>query len=296
MLRRTMMSATTVNRVSHRALWFTVALAALSSCNEQFDEPYTGYGPVTATVMQYNVAGGDTLRDYPWKGENIATHISTTAPDFVAVQECGPCEQLLAHLSEAYQLTAEPQSGVAIVYDALAWDVDDQGVLELGDNDDGWGRRVATWARFVPLDDQHPMYVVSTHYCVTIRTEDDACTEDRQLAYTRAVLDFLARRFDPKTPVAFAGDLNVFDGFEHGRVLELLRDRGFVDVFRELDADSDGTTFQGNSWAPAGRIDYILASSPVDALAASVERDALADGQGSDHYATVATVAFSGSE
>jgi endonuclease/exonuclease/phosphatase family metal-dependent hydrolase len=87
-------------------------------------------------------------------------------------------------------------------------------------------------------------------------------------------------------PVVLGGDLNVFDGFEDDPALRLLIDSGLVDTLREV-SDADVTTFEGNTWAPAGRIDYVLATAPVDVLAASVAEDSA-----SDHRPVSATLSF----
>ena len=233
--------------------------------------------------MTYNLAN----RLGQEQGERIAAQIADSSADFVAVQEANDGDWLLDRLLGQYELTAEPDAGVALVYDASRWELRDEGSIALGDNDDGWGPRVAVWGLFADADDRG-LYVYSTHWCVTIRTPDDDCDQARQLDYADQILDTL----DDALPSVIAGDLNVFDGFEAGAVIGHLEDSGLVDVFRSVNPDLDATTFAGNTWAPAGRLDYIFTTSPVDVLAARIERDTGLTGDASDHFAVTATVSF----
>ncbi len=265
-----------------------LGLAAAVGCGD--DDDVVCGTPVPLTLMTYNVANQTGEN-----GENIAAHITARAPDFVAAQECSECEWLVAKLPVRYRLTAPPRAGVAILYDADSWALENEGVFVLGDDDDGWGERVARWARFSNLETAHCLYVYSTHFCATARSPDDACDVDRQLDYADTVLTHIDSRVVIEAPVLLAGDLNVFDGFEDGAVIQEILASGLVDVFREAEPTADGTTFEGNDWAPAGRLDYVFATPPVEVSDAVIDRDAIAAGEGSDHYAVLATVEFVGS-
>lgn len=258
----------------------------LSSCTgEEFSEEDCGEA-VDLKMMSYNLANAKdaTL-------QAIAQHIVDTDADFIAVQEC-PCDELLAVLPDKYRLSQDPRSGVTIVYDQEKWLTLYTDFLTLGDNDDGWGERVMHWARFSHRESGHCVNVYTTHFCVSIRSPDDSCDVERQLAYLDKTNAFIQERQSPLAPSLFAGDFNVFDGFESGPVLERIKSQGFVDLLRQFESDDTGPTFQGNSWAPEGRIDYIFSSSPVDVLDAYVDRESVLDGQGSDHYALVSTLRF----
>ncbi|MBL4634828.1 MAG: endonuclease/exonuclease/phosphatase family protein [Kofleriaceae bacterium] len=243
---------------------------------------------VILRMMSYNLANeqGEKL-------DVIAAHIINTDPDFIAVQECA-CTELLDRLPDKYQITEDPQSGVTIVYNQDVWLKLNTDFVTLGQNDDGWGDRVLHWARFSHRDTGHCVNVYSTHFCVPIRNTDDQCDEAKQLSYLDKSLDFIQQRQSPMAPSLFAGDFNVFVGFEDGEVVRSLKAEGFVDTLREFDATDQGPTFRGNSWAPAGRIDYIFATSPsVDLLDGYVDRESVPDGQGSDHFALISTLRFS---
>lgn len=136
------------------------------------------------------------------------------------------------------------------------------------------------------------MNTYSTHWCVTIRSPDDNCEVAQQLAYADATLEHILEHSAPRAPVLLAGDFNVFDVFEACQVVEYLTSSGLTDVFRSLNPDADGTTFQGNSWAPPGRLDYVFATFPVDLLDTYIDRDSLPSGDGSDLYPVIATLRF----
>jgi endonuclease/exonuclease/phosphatase family metal-dependent hydrolase len=244
--------------------------------------------PVPVTVMSYNLANEGAGA----RGETIAAHILATAPDLVAAQECAGCDFLLGELGGRFEATGPQVAGVAILYDPSAWVALSSGTIPLGENDDGWGPRVAAWGRFAHVLTGERLDLYSTHFCVTIRSTEDSCTEERQLDYALQILEHARARTPPETPVVLAGDLNVFDGFEHGPVVSFLLDAGLVDLYRAADPEGDGTTFPGNAWAPPGRIDYIFAIPPVEVADAYVDRDSVEDGAGSDHYAVVATAVF----
>lgn len=280
--------------IRHSGMALAVA-SSLSGCDDGAQEvgmePGGHAHPVS--LVSYNLANeGDGQR-----GWNLAAHIGAMAPDFVAAQECAGCEEwLLSALDGAYEVTAPPRSGVTILYRSAEWFVTDGGIISLGQNDDGWGERVAAWAQFSRSQGDDRLHVYSTHWCVTVRRPDDECDVARQLDYAETLTQHLEERPDPSVPVLLAGDLNVFDGFENGAVVAYLLDSGLVDVIRVGSPDDDGPTFQGNSWAPAGRIDYVFASQPVQVIDAYIDRTSVPDGEGSDHYALVADVQFGSSQ
>jgi len=236
--------------------------------------------PVTA--MSYNVAqidGGD-------RAIQVAGEVAAAGPDFLALEECVSCEVWLAsELGPDFEVIPS-RSGVAIGHDSARWTLTDEGILSLGDNE-----RVAQWSLFSTADGD-AIYVYATHWCVTIRRTDDPCTVDRQLEYARSLVEHIQTRSSPDIPVVVAGDFNVFDGFEDGEVIAFLKDSGLADLFRMASPDADGTTFLGNSWAPAGRLDYLFSTAPVDVIDARIDRVE----EASDHYPVVATVQYPASE
>ena len=236
------------------------------------------------TTMAYNVAqidGGDKMIA-------ITDEISTGRPDFLALEECVDCDLWLsAELGPDIEVVPS-RSGVAIAYDPSRWRMTEGDVLSLGDNDDGWGERIAQWGLF-STDDGEAIYFYATHWCVTIRRPDDACTVDRQLEYAESVVQHIQDRAVPQIPVVVAGDFNVFDGFEDGEVISFLKEEGLTDLFRVTNPDADGTTFLGNSWAPSGRLDYLFSTAPVEVIDARIDQVE----EASDHYPVIATVQYS---
>ncbi|HWM86287.1 MAG TPA: endonuclease/exonuclease/phosphatase family protein [Kofleriaceae bacterium] len=259
------------------------AIAAIAGCGDDLREPRADPGTITA--MTYNVfRQGDGER-----GQNIADHIASRAPDFAALQEVAEPEALLERLPARYALTQDPVAGIALLHDD-AWLIEDQGSLELGEDDDGWGARAVVWARF-SAPGEGPIYFHSTHWCAPTRSNGDRCDESRQLEYAERMIE-LAAEHASSGPVVIAGDLNVWDGFEDGMPVRHFIDSGLVDVYRTLHPDGPGTTFVGEPPGPGGRLDYIFSTSPVDVLDAAVDTDAVPPGQGSDHYAVLARLAY----
>ncbi|MCP4448743.1 MAG: hypothetical protein GY811_25930 [Myxococcales bacterium] len=258
-------------------------VCTLISCSDPLVGDKNCGDPVALRMMSYNVA--------QQVGEPLAAQITDTEPDFVAVQECADCDELLERLPSHYAMSAPPRSGVTMLYDSSSWEPTHTSFVTLGINDDGWGERVLHWARFQHRDSDHCVNTFSTHWCVTIRNSDDQCTVDQQLAYVDETLNYAFEREAPLAPVLLAGDFNVFDGFEDGTVIETLTGAGLIDVFRSHRPTEDATTFQGNSWAPPGRLDYIFASSPVEVLDAYIDRSLPSD-EGIDHFPVVTTLRF----
>jgi hypothetical protein len=240
------------------------------------------------TAVTFNVHGRTAIRD-PVMGPNMAGQIDSYAPDFVSAQECVGCDDLLALLDPRYDRVPTDRA-VNVIFDSDRWELAAYGAIDLGGNDDGWGVRSATWGEFVQRGTSEKVVVYSTHFCVTIRTTDDPCDADRQIGYVERIrADFEGHA---AAALIVGGDLNVFDGFADGPVVEHIEALGWLDVAATAGATDD--TFQGNSWAPAGRIDYVFASPAPEVREAFVDQ-ALTDeaGTGSDHYPVVTTFAFS---
>ncbi|MCA9677223.1 MAG: endonuclease/exonuclease/phosphatase family protein [Myxococcales bacterium] len=260
-----------------------VVLGCLLACSAcAITEPWPAQPIASLTVTTFNVAGDAALAD-PRVARAITVELVGLAPDVALLQECAACERVLATLPAPYALFHRAGSELAFVYDASRWDVVADGALRLGNDDDGWGRREARWIELLSRDDDAPVVAYSTHFCVPIRSADDPCDTDRQLAYARRVVAQLGRR---DVPVVLGGDLNVFDGFAAGPVVAALEAGGLVDPLRAVDAAATAT-FEGNAWAPPGRLDYLFATPPVEVLAASI-----ATASASDHLPVTATLAF----
>ena len=268
----------------HRKILVMVSACLIAACGQ---DDQIG-GPAAALVaMQYNVAQqGEGAR-----GAAIVDDINSVMPDFLAAEECTNCDWLAAGADLA--LTESGAADVGLAYDESRWMLAERGAFPLGENDDGWGHRVTKWGLFEDVRTGFAVYVYATHWCVTIRTPDDACDVAKQLSYFEITRRQIAGRTYPDLPVVLAGDLNVFDGFEDGPVIEEIERSGFVDTVRARGPVADTSTFQGNAWAPPGDIDYIFAMSPVEVEDAYVDRS-VPVGEGSDHFAVVSRILFTG--
>jgi endonuclease/exonuclease/phosphatase family metal-dependent hydrolase len=186
-------------------------------------------------------------------------------------------------LPDTYRLVSgRSDSEVGILYAADRWQELDAGVLDLG-NDDGWGNRIVRWAKMGYIGTDSGVYVYATHFCVPIRPSEDRCDVDRQVAHARRIVEHIESH---DSAAILGGDFNVFDGFEEGPVVSFFKGHGLVDVLREVTAQPV-ITFEGNDWAPAGRIDYLFATRGVHVSAASV-----GEGSGSDHRFVAGTMLF----
>lgn len=214
-------------------------------------------------VVTFNVAGSWRVAD-PEMGPALATRLADAAADLIAVQECEDCAPLAALLPHLTMLPARGSN--AVLYDPTRWTVIDDGLLTLGDDDDGWGPRTARWAHLAHREVALDVTFYATHWCVPIRRDDDACDTGRQLAYAAAIDAHAGAR----RPAIVAGDLNVFDGFATGPVMAQLAGQGWQDSIAVAGAPPIDT-FAGNSWAPPGRIDYVLASPELGVTAAVID-------------------------
>jgi endonuclease/exonuclease/phosphatase family metal-dependent hydrolase len=268
-----------------RARFATSLLLIFAACGDDLPRDDTAPGG-SITLVSYNLAQIDGGA----RAAAVVAELSPIRPDFVALEECVGCDGWLPGAVPDLAVT-EPRAGVAIAYDASRWVIRATDILSLGDNDDGWGERVAQWALFSTVSGSESIYVYATHWCVTIRTPADPCTVDRHLDYAALITDDIAERSSDGLPVVLAGDFNVFDGFETGEAISFLRDSGLTDLFRAAHPTGDVTTFVGNDWAPSGRLDYLFSTAPVDVVDARVDQ---VEGA-SDHYPVIATVQYRGS-
>jgi len=256
-------------------------LPVLLACSA--DGPAPPQGPTPISVVSYNLAG--VPADL---AGGLVAELANAAPDVAALQECSECAAFVDQLPPRYRLTSE-RAGVAMVFDETLWILEDMGFVQLGDNYDGWGERVAHWALLTHRMSGGAVYVYSTHFCVTIRTDDDACTVDRQLEYVDSILAPVAAGKDAGYPAVVAGDLNVFDGFADGPVIAALESGGLIDALAIFDPTLEEHTFVGNDWAPPGRLDYIFATSPAEIEGAALG-EVPQEGATSDHLSVHAEI------
>ena len=270
---------------------FGCALGAFG-CAGQSDPVAPLPGEVPVTAMTYNIA---QLTRYGDKArlENVADQIAQIGPAFVGVNECEPCEELIDLLPAAYELVAPARAGVSAVYDSSRWTLDAHGFIRLGDNDDGWGERVALWARFGEIETGGRLLLYATHWCQPTRSDDDACNADRHLVYADRILRHIRDREPDDLPVIVTGDLNTGEQSRAEPVLGFLAEAGLVDLVRLEQPTGEIITLPGtpeNGIIPS-RADYILTTTPIDIIDAYVDQT-VPSGTGSDHYPVVATMRF----
>jgi endonuclease/exonuclease/phosphatase family metal-dependent hydrolase len=271
-----------------------VVLAA-AACNDPRGaaNPAALSGDVPVTAVTYNVYGPGTLEREPEKGEAIAAQLAGLAPDLIGVNECDGCGRLVDLLPAHYELVSDATiRGVGIIFDSRRWRLDDHGHLTLGSNDDGWGERVAVWARFAHVETGGALLFYATHWCLATRSPDDTCDSARHLAYADTVLDHADGRLPSNLPVILTGDLNVGEEGGGGQVLASLAERGLIDAVRAVYPVGDIFTYMGNEIAPPARADYIFVSSPAEIVEAYVDRETVPEGAGSDHWPVIATVRY----
>jgi endonuclease/exonuclease/phosphatase family metal-dependent hydrolase len=271
------------------------AVLAATACGDSGSapDPTPLSGDVPVTAVTYNVFGQRTLQREPEKGEAIAAQLAQLAPDFIGVNECDACGGLVELLPAHYEMVSgETLRGVGVIHDTRRWRLEDHGALTLGGNDDGWGERVALWARFAHIETGGALLFYATHWCVATRSPDDLCDSARHLEYADTVLAHAEARRPPDLPVLLTGDLNIGEQDGGGQVLAHLSERGFIDTHRVVEPEGEIFTYQGNEIAPPARADYILVSSPAEIVEAYVDRETVPEGSGSDHWPAIATVRY----
>jgi endonuclease/exonuclease/phosphatase family metal-dependent hydrolase len=281
--------------MSMRAFTLATALAvgALLGCSGgdvASEDPPAG----EVAIAAYNVQGGMTLSPGNAKLTSIAEQIAALSSTLLGVNECTRCDLLLDNLPDRYELIAPARAGVSAIYDASRWRVNEHVFITLGENDDGFGERVAMRADLTELESGGKLRLYATHWCVVSRRADDPCDVDRLVEYADAVLADMRQAGDG-VPALLVGDLNVIDGKEDIQaddvVLERLSGNGLIDVARVLDPDGELLTYHANGEAQPFRLDYIFASAPVEVLDARID-DSVPVGTGSDHFPVTATVQF----
>ncbi len=234
------------------------------------------------SIISYNLYGWNALIQNPWKGDNMMALLNGYAPDFVSAQEVeGQGAWILDQLQGNYASAGAELHGLAIFYDDDTWDLLDTGIVYL-DEMDQWGQRISRWGYFEHEASARRLYVFDTHWCV--------CSGMQLLGSATTVVDAIVARDDPSAPVLFNGDLNVFEGLEDSLAVQYLKGGlgspvTMVDTFRVVEPDAWGSTF-----GAAGKIDYVFATTDLEVLAASIDRETITPGEGSDHDPVLATV------
>lgn len=267
-------------------------LGCALGCAGQSDPVSPLPGEVPVTAMSYNVAQL-TRTGEKNRLENVADQIAQIGPGLIGVNECEPCEELIDLLPAVYELVAPARAGVTAIYDSSRWTLDAHGFIRLGDNDDGWGERVALWARFGDIDTGGRLLFYATHWCLATRTTDDTCDVERHLVYADRVLRHIRDREPTDLPVILTGDLNIGEQTSDETVLGFLAEAGLIDIMRVQQPTGDIITLPPSpiTGRTAARSDYLFATTPLDILEAYVE-STHKEGEGSDHFPVVATVRF----
>jgi len=272
--------------VAPTAAFITVTLVALSACAED-PERLAGPRPqAPVRVMEYNARGHTTLGSDPARGGRVAALVSEVAPALIGLSECEPCQQLFDQMDASYELVTDGRVGVTAAYDPSLWRANDHGFLTLGQNDDGWGERVALWVEMEELASGAPLLLYSTHWCVPTRNPDDGCDLARHLEYAEQILKDARERASDGVPVLITGDFNVVEDRDEDEVLRAFAGAGYVDALRAIHPDEEIITLDGGF-----RVDYVYGLQPVEVIEAYVD-DSIPFDLGSDHWPIISTLEF----
>jgi endonuclease/exonuclease/phosphatase family metal-dependent hydrolase len=179
----------------------------------------------------------------------------------------------------------------AILYDRRRLAAIDQGWFWLSDTPDvagsmTWGNRfprIVTWARLADRAAAATFYIFDTHW--------DHESQPARDGSARLLLERIAARADPGSPVVLAGDFN--SGQDNPAFRALLAS-GLADTFRALhpDARDTGTfhAFRGDRGGP--KIDAILVSPQWQPLQAEIVHTVESGHYPSDHFPVTAVVAL----
>ncbi len=289
----TMVNGMKAHLPGHRtAKWVGTSLATLvtsaliAGCTDS--PPNNIYSPQLAAtaVASFNLANLASIGARDEATRLITSHNA----EIIAVQECRDCVSWVKELGIDYVLAGpETPGGVGIIFDSARFESIDGGQLLLGDNDDGWGERYARWELLSDIGSSDELLIYSTHFCVPIRTDTDRCTPARQLDYLDKILDHREFGFHSALPTIIAGDFNAFGGFAASDIVATIKGNGYIETYQQAGSTPAPPTFQGNDWAPPGRIDFIFATTPATVIAASITTPIDTD---LDHAMVSATVSF----
>lgn len=266
--------------------------------------------PGEVRVMTFNVRYG-AAKDgpglsWPERRPRIVATIRGYAPHVLGTQEVLAFQRddLAADLPEYGIIAAGRDDGreagemTAIFYDASRLTRVDSGHFWLSETPDvpgsvGWDAaltRLATWAL---LDDgaRGRLLVINAHF--------DHEGERARLESAKLIRERAATLAPPGTAVVVLGDFNApADGAVH-RALRGVGDErdaaAWVDAFDAVGTEP-GATFNGfrepRRASSKARIDWILASAPLTAVDARVDRSRPGGRFASDHFAVVARLAW----
>lgn len=268
--------------------------------------PSDPQGPPALRVMTFNIRYGtaaDGANAWPHRRELCASRIRAADPDVLGVQEALAIqnEYLLASCPGYEALGVGRDDGVAkgefstLFVRRARFRVLASGTFWYGDTPDVVGTksldaalpRIATWARLVDRRaGERPLLVVNTHF--------DHRGERARAAAAVQLRAFLARHAEGAAVVVL-GDFNTTPGSEPHRVLLGSGDDG-VALYDSLRAAlgkpvGDEGTFHGFAPRSDGRrIDWILHTAPLGAIAATIDRTRDGARFPSDHDPVVVTL------
>ncbi len=253
---------------------------------------------MTFNIRYGNANDGDNA--WPLRRELLFKVIRDVHPDVLGMQEAlrFQLDEIGAALDGYSEVGVGRDDGVeageysAILFDSTRFSLEDSGTFWLSDTPEvpgstSWGNgitRVCTWALLRERAGGASFYVFNTHW--------DHLSQPSRENSARLILERIAARATPDTPVLLTGDFNAGESNPAFRTLVEDTVVSLRDTFRALHPDAvDVGTFHGFEGGTDGdKIDAILASPEWQVLDAEIARVNDRGRYPSDHYPVTATL------
>jgi endonuclease/exonuclease/phosphatase family metal-dependent hydrolase len=237
---------------------------------------------------------------WPLRRDLLVSVIRDAHPDVLGLQEAlrFQLDEIGAALATYREVGVGRDDGIeageysAILFDSTRVALEDSGTFWLSDTPEepgstSWGNRITricTWARLRERDTGAVFYHFNTHW--------DHQSQPSRERSARLILERIAARGQPGTPVLLTGDFNAGESNPAFRTLVEDTVVSLRDTFRALHPDATGVgTFNGFEGDSDGdKIDAILASPEWRVLDAEIARVNDRGRYPSDHYPVTASL------
>lgn len=254
-------------------------------------------------AMTFNIrygAANDGDNAWPLRRDLLFSVIRDFGPDVLGMQEAlrFQLDEIGAALPGYREVGVGRDDGVeageysAILFDSTRFELRDHGTFWLSDTPEvpgstSWGNgitRICTWALLRERSGGTSFYVFNTHW--------DHQSQPSREKSARLILERIAARAAPDTPVLLTGDFNAGESNPAFRTLVEDTVVNLRDTFRALHPDATGVgTFHGFEGGTDGdKIDAILASPEWRVLDAGIARVNDHGRFPSDHYPVTASL------